>query len=96
MNTNHMDNFIDDGVHSLNQSTPPQHVSWRDLSDWQDGLGELLTRILEHSHSAAQQGAPSTDDNSMSTSYTATTIGQVVRSPRLLEYPLQRVHCRVS
>ena len=94
--TDHTDNFIDDRIHSLDQSTPPDHVSWRDLPDWQGGLDELLTRILEHSHSTAQQGAPSTDDNSVSTSYTATTINQVARSPGLHEYPLWKVHCRVS
>jgi hypothetical protein len=106
MDTNHTDNFIDDGIHSLDQSTPPDHVSWRDLPDWQGGLGELLTRILERSrstaqHSAAQrstaqQGVPSTDDNSTSTSYTATAIDQVARSPGLHEYPLWKVRCRVS
>jgi hypothetical protein len=96
MDTNHTDNFIDDRIHSLDQSTPPDHVSWRDLPDWQGGLGELLTRILEHSHSTVQQGVPSTDDNSTLTSYTATTIDQVARSPGLHEYPLWKVLCRVS
>jgi hypothetical protein len=96
MDTNHTDNFIDDGIHSLDQSTPPDHVSWRDLPDRQGGLGELLTRILERSRSTAQQGVPSTDDNSTSTSYTATAIDQVARSPGLHEYPLWKVRCRVS
>ena len=96
MDTDHTDNFIDDGVHSLDQSTPPHHVSWRDLPERQEGLGELLTRILECSRSTAQRSAPATDDNSASTSYTATAIDQVARSPRLHEYPLWRVCCRVS
>jgi hypothetical protein len=96
MDTNHTDNFIDDRIHSLNQSTPPDHVSWRDLPDQPEGLGEILSRILERSHSTVQRGAPSTNDNSVLTSCTATTIDQVARSPGLHEYPLWKVRCRVS
>lgn len=92
MDTNHTDNFIDDGV----ESTSPYHVSWKDLPDRQEGLGELVTRILERSRSAAQQCAPATDDNSASISYTATVVDQVVRSPGPHDYPLWRVRCRVS
>ena len=44
MDTNYTDNFIDDGVPSLDQSVP-QHVSWRDLPDREEGLGELLNGI---------------------------------------------------
>ena len=94
--TDHTDNFIDDRIHILDQSTPPDHVSWRDLPDRQGGLDELLTRILEHLCSTAQWGAPSTDNNSVSTSYTATAINQVARLPGLHEYPLWKVRCRVS
>jgi hypothetical protein len=53
MDTNHADQFIDDEVHSLDQSISWQHLSWKDLPD-QEGLSELLTGILECSHIAAQ------------------------------------------
>ena len=45
-NTNHTDDFIDDRVHGLDRSVPPHHVSWQDLPDWEEGLGDLLNRIL--------------------------------------------------
>ena len=95
MDTNYTDNFIDDGVPSLDQSVP-QHVSWRDLPDWEEGLGKLLMGILERSRRAAPWLAPATDGNSTSTSYTATIVDQVARSPGLHDYPLWRVCCRVS
>jgi hypothetical protein len=92
METN-ADNFIDDKVHSLDQSA---HVSWRDLPDREEGLGELLTGILERSRSTAQRHAPTTDDNDTSVSYTSTLMEEVARSPRPHDYPLWRVRCRVS
>jgi hypothetical protein len=87
------DNFVDDRVHSLDQTA---HVSWRDLPDREEGLGEFLTGILERSRSAAQRCAPATDDNNTSIDYTATLIDGVARSPGPHDYPLWRVRCRVS
>jgi hypothetical protein len=94
--THHTDNFIDNGVHSLDQSVSPQHVSWRDLPDREEGLGELLTGILERSRSAAQRRAPATDDDNTTMGYTATVVNEVARSPGPHDYPLWRVRCRVS
>ena len=90
MNTN-PENFFDD--RSLVQGT---HVSWKDLPDREEGLGKLLKGILERSRSAAQRCAPATNDNNTPTSYTATLIAEVARSPGPDEYPLWRVRCRVS
>jgi hypothetical protein len=84
------DNFVDDRVHSLDQSA---HISWRSLPDREEGLGELLTGILERSRSAAQRRAPATD---ASINYTATLVDEVARSPGPHDYPLWRVRCRVS
>ena len=62
---NHADQFIDDKpeVHSLDQSISWPYVSWKDLPDWEEELGDLLTGILECSRIAAQGRAPATDDN---------------------------------
>jgi len=90
MDTN-PDNFVNN--RNLDQSV---HVSWKDIPDWEEGLGEFLTGILEHSCSATQWRAPTTDENNTSTSYTATLIDDVARSPQPHDYPLWRVHCRVS
>jgi hypothetical protein len=80
MNTN-PDNFVDD--RNLDQS---MHISWRDLPDWEEGLGEFLTGILERSHSATQWCAPTTDENNASTSYTVTLVDEVARSPEWHDY----------
>ena len=96
MDTIHTDSFIDDGDNSPDKIVSPQHVSWRDLPDREEGLSELLTQILEHSRSTAQRHAPATDDNNASMSYTATVVNEVVRSPGVHDYPLWRVCCRVS
>ena len=88
MDTNYTDKFINDSIPSLDQSVP-QHVSWRDLPDQEEGLGELLNGILECSHSAAQQHAPATNGNGTSTSCTATIVDQVARLPGLHDYPLE-------
>jgi len=90
MDTN-PDNFVND--RNLDQS---MHVSWKDLPDWEEGLGKFLTGILECSHGATQQCAPTTDENNASTSYTTTLIDDVARLPQLHDYPLWRVRCRVS
>jgi len=90
MDTN-PDNFVND--RNLDQSV---HVSWKDIPDQEEGLGEFLTGILEHSHGATQQCAPTTDKNNASTSYTATLIDDVARSPQPHDYPLWRVCCRIS
>jgi hypothetical protein len=95
MDTNHADQFIDDEVHSLDQSVSRQHLSWKDLPD-REGLNELLTGILERSRIAAQGRAPATDNNNRSISYTATLINEIARSPGPHDYPLWRVRCRVS
>ena len=44
MDTNYTDNFIDDSIPTLDLSIP-QHASWRDLPDQEEGLGELLNGI---------------------------------------------------
>lgn len=85
------ENFFDD--RNLDHST---HVSWRDLPDREDGLGELLTGILERSRRAAQRHAPTTDDNNTPMNYTATLVAEVARAPGPHDYPLWRVRCRVS
>ncbi|KAF8235623.1 hypothetical protein L208DRAFT_1256229 [Tricholoma matsutake] len=89
-------NFIDDRVHSLDQSISLQHVSWRDLPNQEEGLGKFLTGILECSCSAAQRCAPSPDDNNTSISHTTTLLDEVARSPGPDDYPLWRVHCRLG
>jgi hypothetical protein len=93
MDTNHADNFIDDEVQSVDQGVSQQYTSWRDLPDWEEGLSELLTRILEHSQCAAPRRV--LDDNK-STCYTAALMDEVVRSPGPHDYPLCKVRCRVS
>ena len=84
-------NFFDD-------STPDQgnHIPWRDLPNWEDELGELLAGILEHSRSAAQWHAPAANDDTTPLNYTTTIIAEVARAPGPDDYPLWRVHCRVS
>ena len=81
MDINHADQFIDDEpeVHSLDQSVSRPYVSWKDLPDQEEGLGDLLTGILERSHIAAQGQAPATDDNNRSPGYTATIIDEIAR-----------------
>ncbi|KAF8226539.1 hypothetical protein L208DRAFT_1301333 [Tricholoma matsutake] len=73
-----------------------QHISWRDLPNQEEGLGEFLTGILECSCSAAQRCAPSPDDNNTSISHTTTLLDKVARSPGPDDYPLWRVHCRLG
>ena len=85
------ENFFDN--RSLVQG---MHVLWKDLPNLEEGLGELLTGILESSHSAAQRFAPATNNNNTPMSYTATLIDEVARSPGPDDYPLWRVRCRVS
>lgn len=72
------------------------HVLWKDLPDLEEGLGELLTGILECSRRAAQRFALATNNNNTPMSYTATLIAEVARSPGPDDYPLWRVRCRVS
>jgi hypothetical protein len=90
------DNFIDDRVHSLDQNVSLQHVSWRDLPNREEGLGEFLTGILERSRSAAQRRAPSPDDNNTSIRHTTTLLEEMARLPGPDDYPLWRVRCRVN
>ena len=72
MNTN-PENFFDD--RSLVQGT---HVSWKDLPDREEGLGKLLTGILECSRSTAERRAPTTNNNNTPMSYTATLIAEEI------------------
>jgi hypothetical protein len=86
------DHFVDD--RALDQSA---HISWRGLPDREEeGLGELLTGILERSRNAAQRHPPATDDNDAPMTYAATVLANIVRSPGPDDYPLWRVRCRVS
>ena len=83
------DNFVDDRI--IDQNT---HISWRSLPDREEeGLGDLLTGILERSCNAAQRHPCATDVND---SYTVTVLAEVAKSPGLHDYPLWRVRCRVS
>ena len=79
-------NFFDDSA--LNQGN---HIPWRDLPNWEDGMGKLLAGIWEHSRSAAQQHAPTANDDTTPLNYTATIIAEVARAPGLDDYPLWRV-----
>jgi len=87
-----LDGFIDDQDPELDESLPWQPLSWRDLSDREEGLGKFLDGILEHSHNARQE-VPIAGNN---VEDTFTSIVDTERSPMLSDYPLWRVCCRVS
>ena len=67
---------------------------WKDLPDWDEGLSKLLAGILDRSHPAVWQ-APVVESNE-EPDYTAATIDKISRLPGLHNYPLWRVHRRVS
>ena len=87
-----LDGFIDDQDKGLDEGVPWQHLSWRNLSDQEEGLGEFLDRILEHSCNA-RQGVPIAGNSAEDTLF---TIVDARRSPTLSDYSLWWVCCRVS
>ena len=64
------------------------HVPWRDVPNWEDGLGKLLAGILEHSRSAAHWHAPAANNDTTPLNYTATIIAEVARALGPDDYPL--------
>jgi len=89
-----LDNFIDDGDHVIDQSIHQQHLSWKDLPNQDEGLSELLARILDRSRPAVWQAPIVGSDEEAD--HTAATVDNILRLLGLHDYPLWRVHCRVS
>jgi hypothetical protein len=87
-----LDGFIDDQDQEHDEGVPQQHLSWRNLSDREEGLGVFLDRILERSRNARQ--AVSVAGNSAEDAIY--TILDARSPPTLSDYPLWRVRCRVS
>jgi len=86
-----LDSFIEHQDPELDESLPQQPLSWRDLSDQEEGLGEFLDGILECSHN--RQEVPIAGNN---VEDTLTSIADTERSPTLSDHPLWWVCCRVS
>ena len=87
-----LDSFIDNQDQGLDEGVPWQHLSWRNLSDWEEGLGKFLDGILKCSHNA-RQGVPiagNSADNTLS------TIVDTKMSSTSSDYPLWWVCCKVS
>ena len=53
------------------------HIPWRDLPNWEDGLGKLLAGILECSRSAAQWCAPTANNDTTPLNYTTNELQSV-------------------
>ena len=90
-----IDGLINDQDHELDESIPQQCLSWRGLSNWEEGLDDFLARILDRSRNAMEE-VYAARNNTKDTDHIISSIIDVRRFPTLYDYPLWQVCCRVS
>jgi hypothetical protein len=90
-----LDSLIDDQAHELDEGIPQQCLSWRGLSNREEGLDEFLAGILDCSCNA-MGGVYAAGNNTKDADHTISSVNDVGIFPTSYDYPLWWVRCRVS